>query len=176
MAKTTKRKSQSMSAGITALQYEESLAKYAANHIQLKELGVEMEKEIQIIRDEFDSDINILTKEQELLMALIKGYCTQNRDSILGDKKSFDTLFGKLGFRMGTPSVKCLKGFKLEDVIEKLKEMLPEYVRTIEEADKAKLIADREKEEVASKFSIVGIQITQEEKFFIDLKEEVVTA
>ena len=170
---TTKRKSQSMSAGITGQQYEESLAKYAANYVQQKKLSAEMEEQITQIRDEYDSDLNILDKEQDLLLAVIKGYCVQNKASMFGDKKSLETLFGKLGFRKKTPSLKLLSGFKWEDVVENLKEILPGYVRTIEEANKEKILADRDTEAVSGKLATLGIKVSQYENFFIELKEEV---
>lgn len=172
MAKS-KRISQSLSAGITHQQYEESLAKYAKNFVQQKKLSVEMEEQITAIRDEYDSDLNIIAKEQELLLAVVKGYCVSNKESLFGERRSMETLFGKLGFRKNTPSLKCLKGIKWEDVVANLKELLPGYVRTVEETDKEKLLADREKEEVAGKLTAIGVKVEQEDKFYIDLNEEV---
>ena len=77
-----------------------------------------------------------------------------------------------MGFRTGTPALKTLKGFTWESVKNLLKEFLPGYVRTKEEADKEKLLADREKEEVAALFPKVGVKVTQDEAFFVELKKE----
>jgi phage host-nuclease inhibitor protein Gam len=171
MAKS-KRKSQSVSAGITQQQYEEALAKYAKNDAEICGMEAELDERINEIRDEYDTDLNIIQSEQTLLSAVIKGFCMQNRESLFVEKKSVDTLFATLGFRKGRHSLKLLKGFKWEDVVDNLKEALPDYVRTIEEADKEKLLADRDKEEIAKQFAAIGVQVFQDEKFFIDLKKE----
>ena len=169
---TTKRKSESVSAGITPLQYEEALAKYAANDAQICSLTAEMDEHITEIREEYDSDLNLLAGTQTMLLAVIKGYCLQNKVSLFVDKKSIDTLYGKVGFRKSPPALKPMKGLKWEDVVENLKEILPDYVRTTEEADKEKLLADRDKEDVAKLFPSLGVEVKQDEKFFIDLKKE----
>ena len=83
-----------------------------------------------------------------------------------------ETTHGTLGFRTGTPALKTQKGFTWESVKNLLKEFLPGYVRTKEEADKEKLLADREKEEVAALFPKVGVKVTQDEAFFVELKKE----
>ncbi len=176
MATTKKRKSESIAAGITDLQFESALAQYAGNDTRINSLTAEMDEAIQAIRDEYDSDLNIMTKQNELLMATIKGYCIQNRESLFVEKKSIETLFGKLGFRKSPPSVKCGKGFKWDAVLELLKEKMPGYVRTVQEPDKEKLLADREKVGVADKLSSVGLVVVHDETFYIDLKTESVAA
>jgi phage host-nuclease inhibitor protein Gam len=169
---TSKRKSQSVTAGITSLQYDEALAKYAANDAKICGLTAEMDEHITAIREEYDTDLNIIGAENALLLAVIKGYCVQNQESLFVGKKSIDTLYAKLGFRKSTPSLKLLKGYKWEDVVENIKGILPAYIRTVEEADKEKLLADREKEEVSKHFTAFDVKVSQEEKFFIDLKKE----
>jgi phage host-nuclease inhibitor protein Gam len=169
-----KRKSESIAAGITPLQMEEALAKYAANDARINSINAEMDEDIQAIRDEYDSDLNILNSENGLLMATIKGYCVQNRESLFVEKKSIETVFGKLGFRKSPHALKALKGFKWDAITEKLKELLPDYIRTVDEPNKEKLLADRDKEGVADKLSLVGVQVAQDETFYIELKTEAI--
>jgi len=172
MAKS-KRVSVSATAGITQLQYEEALAKYAAKDAEKCKLEAEMDEALTEIRSEYDADLNLIVKEKELLLATIQGYCVRNKESLFVGKKSIDTLHGKVGFRTNPPSVTLVKGFKWEQVVENLKEQkLTGYVRTIEEADKDKLLADRQKEGVCNLFPVIGVKVSQEEKFFIELKKE----
>ena len=171
---TGKRKSQPLAAGITSLQYEEALAKYAGNDARICSLGAEMDERITEIRDEYSADLEILGKDNEMLMAVIKGYVTQNKDSLLEkDRRSFETLYGKIGFRMGMPTLKTLRGLKWDDVVVLLKQYAPDYVRTVEEVNKEKLIGDREKEGIGDKLDTLGVKVSQTETFFIDLKKEV---
>jgi len=173
MAKTT-RKSVSLAAGITALQYSEALAKYAGNDARMNALTSEMDEEITAIREQYDDDLNILAKENEMHLAIIKGYCVQNRESLFVEKKSIATIHGTIGFRLTTPSLKCIAGTNWEKVLAKLKEKLPAYVRTSEEPDKEKLLADRASETVAPLLTELGVKVSQGENFYIELKKEVV--
>lgn len=176
MAKS-KRVSVSATAGITQLQYEEALAKYAAKDAEKCKIEAEIDAQLTEIRQEYESDLNLIVKEKDLLLATIHGYCVRNRDSLFIGKKSLDTLHGTLGFRNNPPSLTLLKGFKWEIVLENLKEKkLTAYVRTVEEANKEKLLADREKEGVCNLFPELGVKVSQDEKFFIELKKEEVAA
>lgn len=172
---TGKRKSESAAASITELQFQEALREYSANDIYLTALGAELDEEIQVIREQYEADIELLTKKNDLLFATIKGYCLANKDSLLpGKTRSFDTMYGVLGFRRSTPSLKLAKGVKWEQVVERLKEQgLVDYVRTVEEPNKEKLLSDRETEAVAGKLAGLGVSVSQEDKFFIELKKEV---
>ena len=173
----TKRKSESTAKSITAAQYNEALQEYYSNNTELVRLGTEMDDHIQEIMDQYTDDIDLLKGKQALLFAVIKGYCLANKESLLSDgKKSFENLYAKIGFRTATPSLKLLKGVKWEDVLENLKTVLPAYIRTEEVPDKERLIADRDKEEVAGKFEELGVKVSQEEKFFVDLKKVEVAA
>lgn len=171
-----KRRSVSVSAGITALQYEEALAKYAANDAKKCGLESELDEEIIALREQYDGDLNLLVKENGLLEAIIKSYCVHNRESLFVQKKSLETLYGSVGFRTDPPSLKLLAGVKWEDVVEKLQELLPGYIRTVDTANKAKLITDRAVEDVAKNLPLLGIKVMQGEKFFIELKKEEVPA
>ena len=54
--------------------------------------------------------------------------------------------------------------------MEKLKEKLPGYVRSVDEPAKDLLLADRNKENVAPLLMELGIQVVQDELFYIERK------
>jgi hypothetical protein len=83
-----------------------------------------------------------------------------------------ETVHGALGFRLGTPKLKLLKGFTWNQVTNLLKEFAPQYVRISEEAAKDKLLSDRDSEEVAPLLTKVGVSVVQEESFFVEPKKE----
>ena len=68
--------------------------------------------------------------------------------------------------------LQTIKGFTWPSVVNLLKEFLPEYVRTTEEAAKDRLLADREVEEVRELFPRVGITVVQDETFYVEPKKE----
>jgi len=99
-------------------------------------------------------------------------YALENQAELFAKKKSLDTVHGTIGFRTGTPKLKTLKGFTWGAVTNLLKEFLPDYVRTIEEPAKDKLLADRDNTEVSGLFAKVGIAVTQDESFYVEPKKE----
>ena len=64
------------------------------------------------------------------------------------------------------------KGFTWAAVTNLAKELLPQYIRTTEELDKQSLLADRDKEDVAEMMPRIGVQVVQEETFFVEPKKE----
>ena len=179
MAKTTpKRKSESVVASMTADQFNATMVQYSANEIEVAKLQAEMDEAILEIMQEYESDIELLKAKRELYFAQIKAYAVSNRDILMPDKaKSVETVYGKIGFRISPPSLKLASGVKWDMVVERLKEQgLDEYVRTVEETNKEKLLADREKEEVRDKFGDLGIKVDQPEKFYIELNKVEVPA
>ncbi|PQJ09526.1 hypothetical protein CJD36_020015 [Flavipsychrobacter stenotrophus] len=173
-----KRKSESLSKEITKEQFDKALITYSQNDIKLSQLNAELEEEIQAIKEDFSSDIDLVKAEQALLFATIKAYSVEKRHELMTDKmKSFDTLYAKIGFRKDPPSIKTLSGVTLDILTARLKEQkLDAYVRTVEEPNKELLLADRDKEELSKKFSALGIKVAQEEKFYVELKKLEVTA
>lgn len=83
-----------------------------------------------------------------------------------------ESAHGVFGFRIGTPKLKNLKGFTWAAVTNLCKEYLPSYIRTSEELDKQGLLADRDNEDVAGMFPKIGVQVVQEESFFVEPKKE----
>ena len=81
-------------------------------------------------------------------------------------------MHGTIWFRTGTPKLKTLKGFTWNTVTNLLKEFLPAYVRIAEEPAKDKLLAERNNEQIADFFPKIGVVVTQDETFFVEVKGE----
>ena len=64
------------------------------------------------------------------------------------------------------------KGFTWAAVTNLCKELLPSYIRISEELAKDKLLADRELPKVAEYFPKIGVQVVQEETFYVEPKKE----
>ena len=91
---------------------------------------------------------------------------------------------GTIGFRTGTPKLKLLRGFTWISALPLVKEFLPDYVRQSEEVAKDKLLADRDADVMTAgdplgpgtpmkeQMAKCGIQVVQEEAFFVEPKKE----
>ena len=95
---------------------------------------------------------------------------------------------GTIGFRTGTPKLKTLKGFTWASALQLAKKFLPfNYIRQTEDIAKDRLLADRDLEEIAvydtptgdtrtvtmrEAMSVCGIQVVQDEAFYVEPKKE----
>ena len=89
---------------------------------------------------------------------------------------------GVIGFRTGTPKLKTLKGFTWASALQLVKEFLPSYVRKTEDVAKDKLLADRDMEvkvkdgedkvKLSHEMARCGIQVVQDETFYVEPKKE----
>nr|CAJ1762309.1 Mu Gam-like end protection [uncultured phage] len=105
-------------------------------------------------------------------MEILQVFATENKESLFSKTKSYKSAHGIFGFRTGTPKIKQLKGFTKESVLALVKAILPDYIRTAEEVAKDRLLADRDKEEVAEKLSKCGMVVVQDETFYVEPKKE----
>jgi len=170
MAKTRKKKT--VYNGISAEQMEQAFAEYAKADAKQKKIVADMDVQITKIREKWQDELTKLGDVKERSFDILQAYAMENRNELFSKRKSIETVHGTLGFRTGTPALKTLKGFTWSSVLNLLKEFLPGYVRTKEEPDKEKLLADRECEEVADLFPKVGVSVVQVETFYVEPKKE----
>ncbi len=85
--------------------------------------------------------------------------------------RSIETPFGRLGFRVGQPTVCLIKRIakKFDRALELLDEYLPDYVRDQPEIDKAQILADNTGGILnVEKLAKCGLEVRQEDEFWIE--------
>jgi phage host-nuclease inhibitor protein Gam len=158
--------------GVTSEEMEAKFAEYAIADAKLQKINATMDVQITAIRERYADDVSKLNDAKTAAFDVLQAFAMENKDELFAKKKSMESTHGTIGFRTGTPKLKTLKGFTWGAVLNMLKEFLPDYVRTIEEPAKDKLLADRDVPEVTSQFGKVGIAVAQDETFFVELKKE----
>lgn len=155
----------------TIEQAESVMSEYAMLDAQIIMIQSMMDQKITAIREEWADSLQDLAEQKQDKFNALQLFCESNRQ-LFEKRKSFEMAHGQIGFRIGQPKLKTLKGFTWASVTNLLKTFLPDYVRTVDEPAKDKLIADRDKPEVIAQFKKVGIEAVQDETFFVDLKKE----
>lgn len=168
MARTKK----TVMSGISREQAEQAFADFAAADARCQNLTSKMDIEITRIREKYADRLAELDAKKSEAFDLMQAYALENKDELFSRKKSVESAHGVFGFRTGTPKLKNLKGFTWAAVTNLVKELLPSYIRTSEELAKDKLLADRDVPEVAGYFSKIGVQVVQEETFYVEPKKE----
>ncbi len=90
-----------------------------------------------------------------------------------GDRKSKVLTHGTIGWRLGTPAVKLRARVKAEAALEQVRLHLPEYIRTSEEIDKTMILNAYAGGQLSTtELELVGLKITQTERFYVEPKTE----
>ena len=158
--------------GVSSETMENAFSEYAVADAKLQKINSTMDVEMTRIREKYADDIAKLSEAKDKAFDVLQAFAVENKEDLFARKKSMDSVHGTIGFRTGTPKLKTLKGFTWNAVTKLLSEFLPEYVRVTEEPAKDKLLADRDVEDMAKLYSKVGIAVTQEESFYVELKKE----
>lgn len=169
MAKRTKKV---IHTGITREQMEAAFSDYAIADAKAAKINAVIDEQITKIREKYADRLGELTATKEKSFDVMYSWAMENRESVFTKKKSYESTHGVIGFRTGTPKLKTLRGFTWAAALNLIKEFLPGYVRLKEEPEKDKLLADRNVKEVAENFERCGIQVVQEETFFVEPKKE----
>jgi len=159
-------------AGVSREQMEQAFSEYAVADARLDRVNATLDVQITALRDKYADEINALVDRKDKAFDVLQAFAMENKDELFAKKKSLESIHGVLGFRTGQPKLKTLKGFTWSAVTSMLKEFLPAYVRISEEANKEKLISDRDEAQVSALFPKVGIAVVQDETFFVEPKKE----
>ena len=148
------------------------LTQYAKAHAKREEINAEIDQKLTEIREQYASQLTELTDRVNDNFKKLQMYY-EVKPELFTKRKSIDTSHGMIGFRTGTPKLKTLRGYTWAAVLKLLqaKEAI-NFLRTKIEPAKDLLLANREKPEVVTLMTEVGIEVVQDDTFFIDLKKE----
>jgi len=180
------RQKKAVISGVSRDEADAAFGVYATATAQLDKLTAEIELKCAKIREKYASELTRLGAERDKSFDVLQSYALENQSELFTKKKSLEMAHGVIGFRTGTPKLKTLKGFTWASVLTLVKEFLPGYVRVSEEVAKDRLLADRDLESVPvlhgdtddvtepmrAAMSHCGIQVVQEETFFVEPKSE----
>ena len=158
--------------GVTREQMEDAFGRYASADAEVQSINAAMDKQFVAIREKHADRLAVLEQEKTEAFEVIQVFATENREELFSKRKSMETTHGTLGFRTGQPKLKTKKGFTWAAVLELLKKFGKDYVRTVEEPAKDKLLANRDNEECQQLMEDCGIVVDQGETFFVEPKKE----
>lgn len=168
MARTKK----TVISGISREQAEQAFAEFAAADAKAQHLTSRMDIEMTRIREKYADQLAELSAVKEKNFDILQAFAVENKEALFSKRKSLESAHGVFGFRTGTPKLKNLKGFTWAAVTNLCRELLPQYIRTSEELAKDRLLADRDNPDVAGYFPKIGVQVVQDETFYVEPKKE----
>ncbi len=151
---------------------EQAMSIFAQAANRVSSIEAKMNQDLQEVRERYVDDLNKQNEVKDEQVKVLETFAYEQKES-WGKKKSADLVHGTIGFRTGMPKVKFEKGFNGKSVTAILKEQFPDYVRTVYEMDKDKLIANHEEENFETICKKAHIEVVQDETFFVESKQEV---
>ena len=167
-----KREKKTIISGVTREVADEALATYAMADAQAAKIAADIELQCVKIREKYADKLAELEGQKATAFDTLQSYASENKGDLFTKKKSLDMVHGTIGFRTGTPKLKTLKGFTWASALTLVKEFLPGYIRQAEEIAKDKLLADRDYKNMPEQMAKCGIQVAQDETFFVEPKRE----
>lgn len=139
-----------------------------------------LDDEITRIREKFGPALAALMTLIELKSERLREWAEANPDEFTKGKKSIEMTHGVIGFRTGTPKLKTIGRKTWAAVLEAIKRLGPvSWIRTEETVNKEQIIADArvggEPPWFDKQMHVVGVQVVQDETFFIEPKLEELT-
>lgn len=167
-----KREKKIIISGVTREAMEEAFGRYATADAEMQSINAAMDKEFVAIRERNAERLAELEQQKTESFEVMQVFATEQREVLFSKCRSLETTHGVIGFRTGTPKLKTRRGFTWAAALELVREFLPSYIRTSEEVAKDKLLADRENEQLQPLMQKCGIDVVQEESFYVEPKKE----
>lgn len=155
-------------------QAEAAMSKINQIDRQFAEWDLNEAQAVAKIREQFAAHrkkSNYIGLEAERSLLIKEIHAWAEVDSANWEKKTLETPFGKLGFRVSQPTVvlvkRVAKSFK--QALDLLKATLPDFVREISEIDKEKILAaERDKILDATGLKMCGLEVKHDDEFWIE--------
>ena len=172
--------------GVTREAADQAFAEYAKADASINKINAEIELQLAKIREKRQAELTVLAQQRDQAFDTLQAFAIENQAELFCKKKSLDMAHGTIGFRTGTPKLKTLKGFTWASALQLVKTFLPSYIRQTEEIAKDKLLADRDLELMVAggdpnnrgyqplrvHMADCGIQVVQDETFYVEPKKE----
>ena len=154
---------------ITPFRFQEAMTNYAATVNRITQIQVQVEEAISATQKKFENELYCLEQEKKQLEKCLETYCREQKSTLFSLRRSMQTSVGSIGFRRAKPKLVPLPHTDWPQILQQLKQRLPQYIRYKEEPAKDALLADKDKEPVAAQLQEIGLQVVQDELFFIDI-------
>jgi phage host-nuclease inhibitor protein Gam len=137
---------------------------------RLEEVTGRMSQAVALAKQPYEAQIEALRStyeaHEEMALAWAKAHPEE-----FDARKSVAFVHGVVGFRIGNPTLRTVKGVTWDKVLEVLRSALPAFVRRYEEVDKAGLLAARE-DLGEENLRTLGLRVEQKETAYLDVDKE----
>lgn len=172
MSKTVKNRLKSTRPVLaTRAEMEEAMSQVRLLTLRRNKVQLDRERAVKEIDDAVAGPLEEISARLGELTALLEQWAGANAEAF-GGKQTLETIHGLLGWRIGQPQLKTMRGTTWDEVIEALRDLgLFGYVRTKAEVNKQAILGDREAIG-PDKLALLKLKVEQAEPFFVEPKIE----
>lgn len=153
----------------TRADVEAILNEIALTTINRNKALLAMDQQITAIRERHEATINQCNTALEQKTELIRAWAEAHPEEF-GKAKSLDLFHALIGWRTGQPTLKTLKGWTWDAVLEAVRNLgFQKYIRTKEELNKQAMLAERDLF-TEDGLRQLGLRLAQQESFFVEPK------
>ncbi|HVW09180.1 MAG TPA: host-nuclease inhibitor Gam family protein [Bryobacteraceae bacterium] len=148
-------------------QFDNALREIAKLDARIGVFEFQRREAIIAAESKFKTEVSTMAANRQLLVEQLETYYRDNRAALEKKGKKFIALqFGKAGIKRGAPSIRLLKSWKIDAVIQAIKDAgRAAFIRQREELDKpAVKKANLNTEELAE----LGLRIRQRDEFWFE--------
>ena len=153
---------------ITRAQMEQKVARIAKLKVAEQARVAEMNGEIEMIKRQHATPLDTIRQELDIHCEDVRIWAEAN-PADFGKLRSLDLTHAIIGWRTGMPSLKLLRGWSWDRVLETLKAVGCPHIRINEEVNKQAILDDRENIG-ATGLRAMGVEVKQTDSFFIEAK------
>lgn len=150
---------------------ELAVASFAQKSAALTQGKVALNNELISTRDKYQPELTQLQPQRDNALTDVQKIAETHRKRLFVRSKCVKTSFGVVGFRKKRMTFSLKQGETTESVIQKLKSRRPDLVATKEVISKNRLYSARNDEGFRALMDEVGIQINEDENFYIKLND-----
>lgn len=153
---------------------EQILGEIAVLKIEQRREQNKMDAELTRVRERYELSLAATGKAIEDKTVLLESWAAANPGEFPKDRKSIALTHGVLGYRTGMPKLKTLAKWTWDRVLTACDTLgFHDFIRTKREVNKDAIIHQATNASLsAQELKALGVQVVQEETFFVEVKLE----
>lgn len=161
-------------ARLTREDIEAAVRELCIASVRLEVQQARMNLELAAVRERYEPELSALSATANEQTAIVRAWADAHPEEF-ASRKSIAMVLGTLGYRLGQPTLKPIRGVTWDKVLAILRHNLPHYVRAKEEVDKEAILADRE-QLGDENLKTLGLRVDQAERFFVEPNKDSIKA
>lgn len=152
----------------TRADVERSVSTIRSLKISERKVKADRDAAVKKVDERCAPELDRIAAEIEAQVASCQAWAEAHPEEF-AKRKSIEFAHGLVGFRTGTPKLALLgRAWSWEKCLQKVRELMPAFIRDTPTIDKEALLAQRDEEIVQHAIKACGMKVVQDESFYVE--------